>query len=1369
MSFDVESKPITASGLKSPLDASLSIEVLNTDLSVSQNDIDAAVTLRTPLATRTPLARPPSMSPMALNGLPTQGQRGAKKRTVSSDVAMRISLRNRVSALCNHEAPALPSVGGTFACGGPSSPKAMSAVPDVAPWWHSVDAHLERLPAEELLAVARALILDVVHESDRDRIHAITQQHQVHHSLSGFSAHVAGDDDGGGDDGTDNDSLHKSPAGSSIIASPHYSHTPSGSSLSGSPNTKRTRVTFADSILSECSLGMIPIMGSVTPPAALELPPPHELSPPPEELAPSEPMDVATAGSPNNGRCSPPQSVATPPPHASPLPRFVLGGVVRRVSPPGALSPLAPIAAPLSSASVFDSGVLGSGSLANHVNNLSFSGLRSAAATPTTAFGHAASGPFGVHAATAHTPLARPQLAPLHSSVAPAASPLRRKFASDPAAQQVAPQCDNGMSVEPVSDADDDHLVNRPMRMLALATETDIPPKLFSPKTPSTSGFSTSSASGPGNGWSHTLRGVEAPEDVQGLTAGGRARLARVPSPGWSDKEGDAEADVGGDSARAAVFPDTGNRILALTPQHGGSAEQYPLQPASPETGPAKAHRRVRRYSEPLETPSERTPSPNLDEARSKKRRVRLAASTEQAPLKIQEANIHQQSRHDIFGVGPEDMIVSAAASEPPAFAWGAAAPTPAPAFAWGGSAPAAAAAFEAPAITAFEPARGESDSLTHKVPAGKVDTETNNPHDMEPSTRAGSLWDTRAHADAAPRRGTAAFAVDPSTPGAHASSASESPPSPGGDKVPPAGLSLFVRALHTQTEWHHLQPLFEEFDRGVEVRVLYNRVGTQSRGNGFINFKTVEAATAALAALNGVAGPYGVPLQLAFAWPDERYVHEATAKLFVRHVSPTATVASLTAIFAAHGAVAKCDIQADTSSAGARERTGDLMAYVTFTDAAGAASARKKIHRSIAMAGASEPLDVRCAEPLAARDRLLSPLSFAESAVVLANFEVAPLGGGDSDGSDAASEQDPLTMSRSAVTAYDEDGNETINNYTLWNQIGKGAAGEVFLAIDENTSSMRAVKVIPRSNAPVDDIEDMMKEVAIMKKIRHKHIVALYECIDDPESDTVYLVMQYIPDGPIAVLSEDGTCPPVALDDIAHYAKQLASALEFIHKKGILHGDIKPDNILVDTSSRDVKSRSGRKAFFADFGVSRAFVLDGGKGAAAAAASCSDQTDSISLSRTGDDDDDTPSPPRVFGQDHSLHGRQSEPLLGVDDGLPPVPLSLARKRKQKGPILGMGTPAFMSPELYDGARPDSPADMWAFGVTLYVMMYGKLPFGGTSYFAMKDDVLHATLVLPAAASEDVAAWRGVVGQLLERDPLKRITADDLVRHALFQ
>jgi hypothetical protein len=239
--------------------------------------------------------------------------------------------------------------------------------------------------------------------------------------------------------------------------------------------------------------------------------------------------------------------------------------------------------------------------------------------------------------------------------------------------------------------------------------------------------------------------------------------------------------------------------------------------------------------------------------------------------------------------------------------------------------------------------------SATHKVPASKVDIETNNPHDMEPSTRAGSIWDTGAHADAVPRRGTAVFAVDPSTP---------------------AGLSLFVRALHTQTEWHHLQPLFEEFDRGVEVRVLYNRVGTQSRGNGFINFKTVEAATAALAALNGVAGPYGVPLQLAFAWPDERYVHEATAKLFVRHVSPTATVASLTAIFAAHGAVAKCDIQADTSSAGARERTGDLMAYVTFTDAAGAASARKKIHRSIAMAGASEPLDVRCAESLAARDR---------------------------------------------------------------------------------------------------------------------------------------------------------------------------------------------------------------------------------------------------------------------------------------------------------------------------------------------------------------------------------------------------------------
>jgi serine/threonine protein kinase len=287
-------------------------------------------------------------------------------------------------------------------------------------------------------------------------------------------------------------------------------------------------------------------------------------------------------------------------------------------------------------------------------------------------------------------------------------------------------------------------------------------------------------------------------------------------------------------------------------------------------------------------------------------------------------------------------------------------------------------------------------------------------------------------------------------------------------------------------------------------------------------------------------------------------------------------------------------------------------------------------------------------------------------------------------------------------------------------------------MAIDEAANETKAIKVIKRRDQA--EVDGLPREVAIMKKLRHPHIVALYECIDDPVAEVVYLVMQYVPDGPIRHLSDDGTCAPLPVSSVSLYAKQLASALHFMHSSGVTHGDIKPDNILVDLQA------TPRTAFFADFGVSRTFHKPRGSdstqvSAIGRAVSIGTRTPPVSLPLT----------PRVALQ--SSLGATST----MSDAMPFT----------QGGLPGVGAPAFLSPEVFAGQVPGYAADIWAFGVTLFVMVYGRLPFRGTSYATVKHNVLNDALVFPPAAPQ-TQPWAELIAQLLVKDPQRRLTASQL-------
>jgi serine/threonine protein kinase len=198
----------------------------------------------------------------------------------------------------------------------------------------------------------------------------------------------------------------------------------------------------------------------------------------------------------------------------------------------------------------------------------------------------------------------------------------------------------------------------------------------------------------------------------------------------------------------------------------------------------------------------------------------------------------------------------------------------------------------------------------------------------------------------------------------------------------------------------------------------------------------------------------------------------------------------------------------------------------------------------------------------------------------------------------DSCTTIDALINTRTQATErLDSVGFECINNYVLLSKLGSGNYGVVYLAIDEQSGNQAAIKKVHRAPhhfqpVPTDQLsvscdsghyssstDYVRQEVELMKSLRHKHIIALYEVIDDPTKEHVYMIMQYANRGALARMDSAGCCTrKIASPLLLRYLEQAVAGLRYLHRHGVVHRDIKPENILLDSEDR---------LYLADFGVS--------------------------------------------------------------------------------------------------------------------------------------------------------------------------------------
>ncbi|EDN91188.1 hypothetical protein SS1G_00591 [Sclerotinia sclerotiorum 1980 UF-70] len=315
----------------------------------------------------------------------------------------------------------------------------------------------------------------------------------------------------------------------------------------------------------------------------------------------------------------------------------------------------------------------------------------------------------------------------------------------------------------------------------------------------------------------------------------------------------------------------------------------------------------------------------------------------------------------------------------------------------------------------------------------------------------------------------------------------------------------------------------------------------------------------------------------------------------------------------------------------------------------------------------------------------------------------------------------------RSEYMNNEQDGRAEhhINQYVIKDEIGRGSFGAVHLAVDQYGSEF-AVKEFSKSrlrkrarsnilrrphyvrrpghlaaggglNSPLhrhsaSDIHIgeqqgnplylIKEEIAIMKKLNHPNLVSLIEVLDDPEEDSLYMVLEMCKKGVVMKVGLGEKADPYDIESCRCWFRDLILGIEY----RVVHRDIKPDNLLL--TEDDVLK-------VVDFGVSEMFEK---------------ASDMMTAKSTG-------------------------------------------------------SPAFLPPELCITKHGDvsgRAADIWSMGVSLYCLRFGHIPFEKTGvlelYEAIKNDELEYE---PNIDPQFVDLMR----KLLEKDPKKRITMDDIREH----
>ena len=270
------------------------------------------------------------------------------------------------------------------------------------------------------------------------------------------------------------------------------------------------------------------------------------------------------------------------------------------------------------------------------------------------------------------------------------------------------------------------------------------------------------------------------------------------------------------------------------------------------------------------------------------------------------------------------------------------------------------------------------------------------------------------------------------------------------------------------------------------------------------------------------------------------------------------------------------------------------------------------------------------------------------------------------------------------------------IGRYSVKSLLGRGGMGEVYLAEDSRLNRRIAIKLLPHElTGNVDRLNRFEREAQAVSALNHPNILTIHEF--PTEGEEHFIVMEFVDGETLGDRMQQGR---MSFKEILDVAVQVSSALSAAHEAGIIHRDVKPDNIMI---------REDGIVKVLDFGLAKLTEK---------------------------------------GRDIHITGSSAEtrPMVVTNPG------SI------------MGTTNYMSPEQARGRQVDARSDIFSFGVVLYEMLAGRPPFTGESPVEVmgsiiKDDPEDLTEIDPRINPALVR----IVRTCLEKKPERRFySAHDL-------
>lgn len=252
------------------------------------------------------------------------------------------------------------------------------------------------------------------------------------------------------------------------------------------------------------------------------------------------------------------------------------------------------------------------------------------------------------------------------------------------------------------------------------------------------------------------------------------------------------------------------------------------------------------------------------------------------------------------------------------------------------------------------------------------------------------------------------------------------------------------------------------------------------------------------------------------------------------------------------------------------------------------------------------------------------------------------------------------------------------IGRYVVLRPLGEGGMGVVYLAYDADLDRKVAIKLM-RGGSSGSRLarERVQKEAQTLAQVSHSNIVHVYEV--GQSGDEVFIAMEYVPGISLRQFQRPPAgMPPPSIEKILRVYLQAATGLYAAHRRGLIHRDFKPDNVLLGEDDR---------ARVLDFGLAQA----------------TSRQDSISPALA------------------ELTRR----------------LSAGERLTQAGAIAG--TLGYMSPEQVCGADADARSDQFSFCAALYEALYGQLPFAAQSFEEYAADILAGRMRPPPPRDVPIA------------------------------